>query len=81
MTGGVPSFLTLAVVLRVVLLVPSLTVAEHVWLTPVVSLLTVKSPQPTMFDNELPAFGVIEKWTLTAVLYQPAQLPGAGEQL
>jgi hypothetical protein len=80
-TGGVESFFTVAVELDVVLPPESTNVTVQVWLTPVVSELCVKFPQPVGFETELPATGVTTKLTVTADLYHPPQFDGAGEQL
>jgi hypothetical protein len=80
-TGGVPSFFTVAVELDVVLPPESTNVTVQVWLTPGVSELCVKFPQPVGFETELPATGVTTKLTVTATLYHPPQFAGAGEQL
>ena len=80
MTGGVESFFTEAVALPVKLPPASENVAVHVWLTPVVSALWTRLPQPTGFVTELPGFAVIEKLTVTVDLNQPPH-DGPGEQL
>jgi hypothetical protein len=80
-TGGVESFFTVAVALDVVLPPESTNVTVQVWLTPGVSELCVRFPQPVGFETELPATGVTTKPSVTGALYHPLQFDGAGEQL
>jgi hypothetical protein len=49
----------------------SVNVAVQVWLTPAVSLLWSRSPQPCGFETESPAFGVMLNRTVTGTWYQP----------
>ena len=80
MSGGVESFFTDAVALPVKLPPASVNVAEQVWLTPGVSALCTRLPQPLGFVTELPGLAVMEKLTVTADLNQPPH-EGPGEQL